>query len=293
MIKIRLQRHGAKHAPFYRMVVTEVTAPRDGRFIEILGTYDPQCHAREDELNLKMERIDHWLGVGAQPTDTARSLIRQGRMDPEAWLARTEKMSQGKAARRLKSATAAPSMDDSNGDAPQEEAVDSPAEEPAAVEEAVVSEESSEAPVSDDNAAAETKESEDSPVEEQSAKDEEPVSVESSEDSADEKVAEEAVSEDEPEAESSDEPAEDDSVSDTPEEASPDQEVVSEESSEDSADEKVAEEAASEDEPEAESSDEPAEDNSASDAPEEASPEEDTASEEESDGGGEEEKSKD
>ena len=168
MLKIRLQRHGAKHAPFYRMVVTEVTAPRDGRFIEILGTYDPQCHAREDELKLKMERIDHWLGVGAQPTDTARSLIRQGRMAPEAWLARTEKMSQAKAARRLKSAAAAPSMDDSNGDAPKEETVDSPAEEAAAVEEAVVSEESSEPPVSDDNAAAETKESEDSPVEEQS-----------------------------------------------------------------------------------------------------------------------------
>ena len=66
MLKIRLQRHGAKHAPFYRMVVTEVTAPRDGRFIEILGTYDPQCHAKEDELKLKMDRIDHWLGVGAQ-----------------------------------------------------------------------------------------------------------------------------------------------------------------------------------------------------------------------------------
>ena len=229
MLKIRLQRHGAKHAPFYRMVVTEVTAPRDGRFIEILGTYDPQCHAREDELKLKMERIDHWLGVGAQPTDTARSLIRQGRMDPEAWLARTEKMSQGKAARRLKSASAAPSMDDSNGDAPTEEAVDSAAEkpaaeEPAAVEEAVVSEESSEPPVSDDNAAAETKESEDSPVEEQSAKDEEPVSEESSEDSADEKVSEETASEGEPEAESTDAPADDDSASDTPEEDTPSEE---------------------------------------------------------------------
>jgi len=198
------------------MVVTEVTAPRDGRFIEILGTYDPQCHAREDELKLKMERIDHWLGVGAQPTDTARSLIRQGRMDPEAWLARTEKMSQGKAARRLKSATAAPSMDDLNGDAPSEEAVDSPAEEPAAVEEAAVSEESSEPPVSDDNAVAETKESEDSPVEEQSAKDEEPVSEESSEDSADEKVSEETASEDEL--------AEDDSASDTPGEDTPSEE---------------------------------------------------------------------
>ena len=132
MLKIRLQRHGAKHAPFYRMVVTEVTAPRDGRFIEILGTYDPQCHAREDELKLKMERIDHWLGVGAQPTDTVRSLIRQGRLDPEAWLARAEKNSQSKAARRLKGATTTPSMDDSTGDAPADAVAESPVEAPAA-----------------------------------------------------------------------------------------------------------------------------------------------------------------
>ena len=83
MLKIRLQRHGAKHAPFYRVVVAESTAPRDGRFIEILGTYNPQAHVRTEELDLRMERIDHWLGVGAQPTDTARSLIRQGRLSPE------------------------------------------------------------------------------------------------------------------------------------------------------------------------------------------------------------------
>ena len=81
MIKIRLQRHGARHAPFYRMVVTPATTRRDGKFIEVLGTYNPQAHSRTEELKLKMERIDHWLGVGAQPTDTAKSLIRLRRQD--------------------------------------------------------------------------------------------------------------------------------------------------------------------------------------------------------------------
>ena len=238
MLKIRLQRHGAKHAPFYRMVVTEVTAPRDGRFIEILGTYDPQCHAREDELKLKMERIDHWLGVGAQPTDTVRSLIRQGRLDPEAWLARAEKKSQSKAARRLKGATTAPSMDDSTGDTPAEDSsppadavAESPVEEPAAAEEEVVSEPSSEATAPDGDAENETAESEDSPVDEEPTTDEEPVAEDSSADSSEEEVAEESVSEDESEAESADAPAEDDAAADSPKEASAEDETAAEEES--------------------------------------------------------------
>jgi small subunit ribosomal protein S16 len=296
MLKIRLQRHGAKHAPFYRMVVTEVTAPRDGRFIEILGTYDPQCHAREDELKLNMERIDHWLGVGAQPTDTVRSLIRQGRLNPEAWLARAEKKSQSKAARRLKGATSVPSMDDSTGNAPVEdstpppdEAAEVPVEEPAdapiegsaAAKEAVVSEPS--AP--DGDAEKDTTESEDSPVDEQPATDEEPVAEDISEDSSEEEVVAESVSEDE--AEASDTPAEADPVSDSAKEASPDEEPVAEDSSDDSSEEEVAGESVTEDEPEAESSDTPA------DSPKEASAKDDTVAEEDSDGGTEEEKSKD
>ena len=112
MIKIRLQRHGARHAPFYRMVVTPSQARRDGKFIEVLGTYNPQAHKREEELKLKIERIDHWLGVGAQPTDTAKSLIRQGRMTTEEWLNRAEKLSDAKLRRKSKGDTA-PSMDES------------------------------------------------------------------------------------------------------------------------------------------------------------------------------------
>ena len=133
MIKIRLQRHGARHAPFYRMVVAPSTVRRDGKFIEVLGTYNPQAHARTEELKLKMDRIDHWLGVGAQPTDTAKSLIRQGRLSPEEWLERSEKKASAKLARAKKSA--APVLEES---APAEEeapAEDAKSEEPAAEEE--------------------------------------------------------------------------------------------------------------------------------------------------------------
>ena len=84
-LKIRLQRHGASHRPFYRMVVTEAAARRDGRFVEVLGTYEPQAVKPEDQLLLKLERIDYWKSVGAKPSDTAASLIRRarrGHLDP-------------------------------------------------------------------------------------------------------------------------------------------------------------------------------------------------------------------
>jgi len=131
MIKIRLQRHGARHAPFYRMVVTPSEARRDGKFIEVLGTYNPQAHAREVELNLKMDRIDHWLEVGAKPTDTANSLIRQGRLSPEDWLKRAEKKSAAKSARLSKKKNPAPVAEVVAEEAPTEEApVEEKAEEP-------------------------------------------------------------------------------------------------------------------------------------------------------------------
>ncbi len=78
-LKIRLQRHGASHRPFYRMVVAEAAARRDGRFIEVLGTYEPQASKPENELKIKLDRIDYWESVGAKSTDTAASLIRKVR----------------------------------------------------------------------------------------------------------------------------------------------------------------------------------------------------------------------
>jgi small subunit ribosomal protein S16 len=83
-LKIRLQRHGASHRPFYRMVVTEATARRDGRFVEVLGTYEPQAKRAADEVKVKLDRVDYWKSVGAKPTDTAASLIRKARREVPA-----------------------------------------------------------------------------------------------------------------------------------------------------------------------------------------------------------------
>ncbi|MCP5083816.1 MAG: 30S ribosomal protein S16 [Alphaproteobacteria bacterium] len=69
-LKLRLSRHGAKKRPFYRIVVADSRAPRDGRHIEILGTFNPLLPKdSEERVNLKEDRVKHWLGVGAQPTD--------------------------------------------------------------------------------------------------------------------------------------------------------------------------------------------------------------------------------
>lgn len=74
-VKIRLRREGRKKTPMYRIVVADSQSPRDGRFIEILGQYQPR--GGENAINLNAERVNYWLNVGAQPTDTVRSLIRR------------------------------------------------------------------------------------------------------------------------------------------------------------------------------------------------------------------------
>lgn len=73
-VKIRLARGGAKKKPFYQIVVADERFPRDGRFIEALGQYDPR--QEQSVLNLKEDRALAWLGQGAQPTDTVRRLLR-------------------------------------------------------------------------------------------------------------------------------------------------------------------------------------------------------------------------
>lgn len=79
-VKIRLTRMGAKKNPFYRIVVAEVNARRDGRFLEVIGTYDPlQDPAR---ITIKYDRLKEWLQRGAQPTTTVASLLRrEGRLN--------------------------------------------------------------------------------------------------------------------------------------------------------------------------------------------------------------------
>ena len=75
MVKIRLRRMGAKKAPFYRIVVADSHYPRDGRFIEEIGTYDPK--AKPAELKVDVERAQAWIKTGAQPTETVKSLLKK------------------------------------------------------------------------------------------------------------------------------------------------------------------------------------------------------------------------
>ncbi len=76
-VKIRLTRLGAKKKPCYRVVIANATSPRDGKFIEIVGTYDPML-AKENpaRITLKQDRIQYWLSVGAQPTERVARLIK-------------------------------------------------------------------------------------------------------------------------------------------------------------------------------------------------------------------------
>jgi len=75
MVKIRLRRMGAKKAPFYRVVVADSRYPRDGRFIEEIGTYNPLTNP--STVNIDAEKAKTWIGNGAQPTDTVRALLKK------------------------------------------------------------------------------------------------------------------------------------------------------------------------------------------------------------------------
>ncbi len=72
-VKIRLARHGAKKHPVYRVVVADSRSPRDGRFIEQIGRYNPNTDP--SEISFDMEKLDQWIKNGAQPTDTVKRLI--------------------------------------------------------------------------------------------------------------------------------------------------------------------------------------------------------------------------
>lgn len=75
MVKMRLRRMGAKKAPFYRIVVADSRYPRDGRFIEEIGTYNPLTNPAEVKINA--ERAKEWISTGAQPTDTVKALLKK------------------------------------------------------------------------------------------------------------------------------------------------------------------------------------------------------------------------
>ena len=74
-VRLRLKRFGRRHCSFYRISAVDSRRPRDGRVLEELGWYDPRAKTPDRQVSLNRERIEHWLGVGAQPSDTVRDLL--------------------------------------------------------------------------------------------------------------------------------------------------------------------------------------------------------------------------
>ena len=77
MVRIRLRRDGAKNRPYYRIVVADSRSPRDGKFIELIGTYDPV--KASDNYSVDLDRADYWIQNGAQPSETVASIIKKTR----------------------------------------------------------------------------------------------------------------------------------------------------------------------------------------------------------------------
>ncbi|MEM7221297.1 MAG: 30S ribosomal protein S16 [Pseudomonadota bacterium] len=84
MVTIRLARHGAKKNPFYHVTVADQAARRDGRFIERVGFFNPVAKGQAETLRIDLARVDHWLSVGAQPSDRVKRLISQARKSAAA-----------------------------------------------------------------------------------------------------------------------------------------------------------------------------------------------------------------
>lgn len=125
MVKIRLRRMGAKKRPFYRIVVADSRTARDGRFIELIGTYDPNMDP--PAITLNKERAEYWLGNGALPTDTARALLkREGFMGGV-----TEKAPRPKKSAKAEAAEAAQAEAAQTAVATEAPAAEAPAEEAA------------------------------------------------------------------------------------------------------------------------------------------------------------------
>jgi small subunit ribosomal protein S16 len=84
MVTIRLARGGMKKRPFYHIVVSDSRKPRDGRFIERIGFFNPVARGQDEKLRVDVARADHWISQGAQPSERAAKLIEQGRKQADA-----------------------------------------------------------------------------------------------------------------------------------------------------------------------------------------------------------------
>ena len=79
MVVIRMARGGAKNRPFYNIVVADSRMPRDGRFIERIGFYNPKASEKEPKYRIALDRVAHWVSQGAQPSDAVKKLIKSGK----------------------------------------------------------------------------------------------------------------------------------------------------------------------------------------------------------------------
>ena len=138
-LKIRLARGGAKKRPFYRIVVAEASAPRDGRYVERVGTYNPMVPKDHDQrLTLKAERITYWLGQGAQPTERVQKMLAgAGLAEAPVIREQPKKSAPGRKRAEREAEEAAAAADAAEAAADEEAAAaESSAEEEAAAEEA-------------------------------------------------------------------------------------------------------------------------------------------------------------
>jgi small subunit ribosomal protein S16 len=126
-LKLRLARAGTKKRPYYHVVVADARSPRDGRFIEKIGNYDPKLEDKDKRVTLITERVQHWLSVGAQPTDrvarffdAAGLLKREPRNNPEK--AKPGQKATERAEERAKRAADAEAAKNAPAEAPAEEA---------------------------------------------------------------------------------------------------------------------------------------------------------------------------
>jgi len=178
-LKIRLARGGAKKRPFYRIVVAEASAPRDGRYVERVGTYNPMVPKDHDQrLTLKAERITYWLGQGAQPTERVQKMLAgAGLAEAPVIREQPKKSAPGRkraereaeeAAAAADAAKAAAAEEAAAAETPVEEAAaEAPAEEAPAEEAAAEEAAAEEAPA--EEAAAEESPAEEAPAEEGSS----------------------------------------------------------------------------------------------------------------------------
>jgi small subunit ribosomal protein S16 len=163
-LRIRLSRGGAKKRPFYRIVVAEITSPRDGRFVERLGTYNPMLPSdHEHRVTLKTERVEHWIKMGATPTDRVHKLLgAAGMMEPFKYNEQPEKEEAAKAAMAVEAEKKAAE------EAAAAAAAAAPVEEAPAAEEAPAEEAPAEAAPAEE-ASAEAAPAEDAAAEDKSA----------------------------------------------------------------------------------------------------------------------------